>query len=54
LDAIKATEASHVYVTHGYTDIFTKYLIEKGYDAHVVSTEYEGELAEIQQPVEAE
>ena len=47
ISAIKATEAEHVFVTHGYTSIFTKFLREQGYDAHVVSTQYEGELAEV-------
>ena len=42
-DAIAATGAEKVFVTHGYTSQFTKYLREQGYDAHVVSTEYEGE-----------
>lgn len=47
LQAIEATGAHHIFVTHGYTGIFSKYLREIGYDAHVVSTEYEGELSEI-------
>jgi len=47
LDAIKATGAHHIFVTHGYSSIFSRYLREQGYDAHVVSTEYEGELSEI-------
>ncbi len=38
--AIEATGATSVYVTHGYTDIFSKWLNEKGYDAHIVKTEY--------------
>lgn len=38
--AIEATGASSVYVTHGYTDIFSKWLQEKSYDAHIVKTEY--------------
>ncbi len=41
--AIKATGAETIFVTHGYTSQFTRYLREAGYDAHVVSTEYEGE-----------
>ncbi len=44
---IKATGAEHIYVTHGYTDIFKRWLIEQGYDAHEVQTEYTGELAEM-------
>lgn len=45
--AIKATEAERIFVTHGYTDIFKRWLIEEGYEAEVVETEYEGELSEI-------
>ena len=41
--AIAETGASRIFVTHGYTAIFTRWLRERGYDAHVVSTEYEGE-----------
>ncbi|MFK7751369.1 MAG: ligase-associated DNA damage response exonuclease [Sedimentitalea sp.] len=39
-DAIKATGAETVFVTHGYTDIFTRWLRDQGYDAHVVPTEF--------------
>ena len=46
LEAIEATGAENIFVTHGYTSIFTRYLREQGYNAHVVSTEYEAELAE--------
>jgi len=38
--AVKATEASHIYVTHGYTDLYSKHLREQGYDAKIVKTEY--------------
>ena len=43
LGAIKATGAERLFLTHGYTDIFTRYLREAGYDAHVLATEYGGE-----------
>lgn len=43
LTAIKATEAERVFVTHGYTDIFSKYLSSVGYDAGIVKTEYTGD-----------
>ncbi|MBW4707777.1 ligase-associated DNA damage response exonuclease [Roseobacter sp. YSTF-M11] len=43
LDTIKLTEAENIYVTHGYTDIFTRYLNENGWNAQVVPTEFEGE-----------
>ncbi|WP_224824412.1 ligase-associated DNA damage response exonuclease [Cognatishimia sp. MH4019] len=41
--AIKETGATRVFVTHGYTSVFSKWLSEQGYDAQIVSTEYEGE-----------
>ncbi|SEV99230.1 putative mRNA 3-end processing factor [Cognatiyoonia koreensis] len=44
--AIQATGAEKVFVTHGYTAPFERYLREQGYDAHTVSTEYTGEVAE--------
>ena len=45
--AIQETGAEKVYVTHGYTRIFSKWLNEQGIHAEVVPTRYEGELAEI-------
>lgn len=44
--AIRETGAEHVYVTHGYTEIFSKWLREQGYDAHIVETRFTGELDE--------
>jgi putative mRNA 3-end processing factor len=41
--AIAATGAERVFVTHGYTDIFTRWLREQGYEAYVVKTDFEGE-----------
>ncbi len=41
--AIKDTGAENIYVTHGYTDIFTRWLSTQGLNAHVVPTEFEGE-----------
>lgn len=46
-EAIEATGAEKVFVTHGYTDIFSKWLSEQGYEADVVKTEYSGELSEL-------
>ncbi|WGD36106.1 ligase-associated DNA damage response exonuclease [Olleya sp. YS] len=46
LTAIKATEAEKVITTHGYTDIFAKYLREQGYDARTEKTQYDGEQEE--------
>ena len=47
LESIKATGASRVICTHGYSEIFSRYLREVGYEAFTESTQYEGELAEI-------
>lgn len=41
--AIAATGASRVFVTHGYTSQFARWLTEQGYEAGVVDTEYGGE-----------
>mgnify|MGYP003626749823 CR=1 FL=1 len=43
LSAIKETGAENIYVTHGYTDIFTRYLNDNGWQAQVVPTQFEGE-----------
>ncbi|UWY27319.1 ligase-associated DNA damage response exonuclease [Flavobacterium sp. TR2] len=43
LESIKATGAEKVICTHGYSDIFSKYLRELGYDARTAHTQYEGE-----------
>ena len=45
--AIQATGCENVYVTHGYTHVFAKWLREQGLNAKIVATEYEGESAEI-------
>lgn len=45
-DAIALTEAENIYVTHGYTDIFTKWLNEQGYNAKVVKTKFGDEALE--------
>lgn len=42
-DAIRATGATKVFATHGYTASFQRWLAGQGYDAHVVSTDYQGE-----------
>ncbi|MGR3492454.1 MAG: ligase-associated DNA damage response exonuclease [Shimia sp.] len=41
--AIAETGAERIFVTHGYTSIFRKWLSDQGYDAKIVETEYEGE-----------
>jgi putative mRNA 3-end processing factor len=43
INSIKATECEKVICTHGYTDIFAKYLREIGYDARTEKTQYEEE-----------
>lgn len=48
LDSIKATGAEKIIATHGYTDIFSRYLRELGYDARTAKTQYEGEAGEVQ------
>ncbi|MGB5820175.1 MAG: DNA ligase-associated DEXH box helicase, partial [Saonia sp.] len=54
LKSIKATDAEKVICTHGYTDIFSRYLRELGYDARTEKTQYEGELAELDDKKENE
>ncbi len=54
LQAIEATEAKKIISTHGYTDIFSRYLREQGYDARTEKTQYEGELSEIENSKESE
>ncbi len=46
LESIKATGAEKIICTHGYSDIFSKYLRELGYDARTAHTQYEGETNE--------
>jgi len=46
LQTVEATGAEKIICTHGYTDIFSKYLQELGYDARTEATQYEGELSE--------
>ena len=54
LGAIKATGCERVICTHGYADIFCRYLGEIGYDARTAKTQYEGELAEMEAKGEEE
>jgi putative mRNA 3-end processing factor len=44
--AIAATGAQRVFVTHGYTASFRRWLEAQGHDAGIVATEYEGEQAD--------
>lgn len=44
--AVEATGAQRVFVTHGYVDVFARWLAEKGLEAGIVKTQFEGELEE--------
>ena len=55
LSAIAETGCERVISTHGYTDIFSRYLREElGYDARTEKTQYEGEAAELEPGTEKE
>ncbi len=45
-EAIKATGAEKVFVTHGYTAPFRHWLDSQGYDAGIVETQFSGDDAE--------
>ncbi|PRD46595.1 DNA ligase-associated DEXH box helicase [Sphingobacterium haloxyli] len=49
LDAIKTTEAEKVYITHGQTAVFTKYLNEIGILAEEVKTAFGNEEEEVEE-----
>lgn len=46
MEAIEATGADNIYVTHGYTSIFSNYLRQQGYNAVELETEYGEETSE--------
>ncbi|MES2543928.1 MAG: ligase-associated DNA damage response exonuclease [Bacteroidota bacterium] len=46
LDSIKATGAEKIICTHGYSDVFAKYLCEIGYDARTEQSQYENDEGE--------
>ena len=48
-EAVAATGAENIYVTHGYTNSFGKWLSEQGYNVMEIPTEYEGELNEMEE-----
>ncbi|RZL44670.1 MAG: ligase-associated DNA damage response exonuclease [Pedobacter sp.] len=54
LEAIKATEAEKVYVTHGQTAVFAKYLNEIGIYAEEVKTEFGNEEPEEEIQIQTE
>ena len=41
MSSIKATGAEKIIATHGYSDLFAKYLRENGYDARTAETQFE-------------
>lgn len=43
MQTIIDTGATHIYVTHGYTAVVTRWLRDNGVDAHAISTRYTGE-----------
>lgn len=44
--AIDASEAEEVWLTHGFTDSFSRYLLEKGINASVLETHFQGEASD--------
>lgn len=54
LQAIAATGAETVLVTHGYTAVLARWLQEQGYDAQAIATQFEGEREELNAAPEAE
>ncbi|MHA6325795.1 ligase-associated DNA damage response exonuclease [Roseivivax sp. CAU 1753] len=44
--AIRETGSEKIFATHGYTEIFTRWLKAEGYDAHVLATEFGSEDAD--------
>ncbi|WP_343487851.1 ligase-associated DNA damage response exonuclease [Allomuricauda sp. d1] len=52
LKAIKDTGAEKIICTHGYTEIFSKYLKTLGYDARTESTQYGEEASEAEKTIE--
>ncbi|MDK3073852.1 ligase-associated DNA damage response exonuclease [Sedimentitalea sp. JM2-8] len=45
-ETIREIGAENIYATHGYTEIFTRWLTESGYNARIVPTEFNGEDSE--------
>ena len=42
-EAVKETGAEKIFVTHGYTPVFVKWLRENGYNAEELETKFTGE-----------
>ena len=51
VSAVKATGAEKVYVTHGYSDTFSRWLSEQGLEAQVLDTLFEGERREVAEKI---
>jgi putative mRNA 3-end processing factor len=59
VEAVRATGAEQIYVTHGSTQVFVAWLREQGLDAHGLQTLFEGErddvdVQEVEAPTDAE
>ena len=54
LDAISATGAEKIYVTHGYTDIFARHLNSTGCNAAIVETAFEFDGGEVDPTAEGD
>jgi putative mRNA 3-end processing factor len=53
-EAIRATGAGRVFVTHGYTAPFRRWLEEQGYEAGIVATDYGGEEGAEEAPADGD
>ena len=48
-EVIKETGAENIYVTHGYTNVFSQWLREQGYWSEPVKTAFKGEIVEAEE-----
>lgn len=46
ISAITATGAENIYLTHGYTDTFARYLRDAGHNATAIQTEFAGDASD--------
>jgi putative mRNA 3-end processing factor len=53
MTVIRATGATRIGVTHGYTHVLTRWLTEQGLEAFVLPTQFEGERGELSEEKEA-
>ena len=49
LFAIEQSQASQVLVTHGYSQLFSQYLTEQGWDARVAETAFSDGFHEVEE-----